>query len=326
MTIGLSCAIICFLVSLIVAPLIIRRLKKLKAGQNILIYVEQHKDKSGTPTMGGLIFILSACVGYLFTLGSNNMLATISMMALMFFGCLGFLDDFIKIRYMQNEGLKPYQKVIGQVGLSLIIAIYIYMSDLVGSEMIIPFFDVTINVGYWIIPIVVIFYIAVTNSVNLIDGLDGLCGGVSSVVLLAFSIVLLNTMSSVDGVYLEEINNIYIVTLSVFGAVLGFLCFNMYPARVFMGDTGSLAIGGFLSSIFALTHEYFLIIILGIAYVVTTISVILQVVSFKLTKKRIFKMTPIHHHFEQYVHESKVTSVYIILSIIISIFAIGLII
>lgn len=326
MTIGLMSATICFLVSLILSPLIIKKLQKLKAGQNILIYVEQHKDKSGTPTMGGIIFVLASCVGYLLTLGTNNTLATIAMMSLVFFGCLGFLDDFIKIKFKQNEGLKPYQKIIGQVGLSLIIAIYIYMSDLVGSKMIIPFFGMTIDVGYWIIPIVVIFFLAVSNSVNLIDGLDGLCGGVSSVVLFAFSIVILNLISTSDGVYLEELNNIYVVTLSVFGGVLGFLCFNMFPARVFMGDTGSLALGGFLSSIFSLTKEYFLIALIGFAYVMTTISVILQVLSFKLTKKRIFKMTPIHHHFEQYIHESKVTNIYIIVTIVISILTISLII
>lgn len=324
MRVGLMCAVVCFLVSLIIAPIIIKRIQKLKAGQNILIYVEQHKSKSGTPTMGGIIFLLSSIVGYLFTINSSNTLATICMLSLLFFGVLGFLDDFIKIKFKQNEGLKPYQKVIGQVGLSLIIAIYIYMSDMVGSKMIIPFADVSIDVGFWIIPIVVIFYIAVTNSVNLIDGLDGLCGGVTSVVIFSFSIVLLGLTSGLDGVYLEEINNIYIISLGVFGALMGFLCFNVYPAKIFMGDTGSLALGGFLSSIFALTREYFLIILLGIAYVITTLSVILQVISFKLTKKRIFKMTPIHHHFEKSIHESKVTNIYIILTIIVSILTISL--
>lgn len=322
---GLWCMVICFLVALLISPIIIKKLKKLKAGQNILIYVEQHMGKSGTPTMGGIIFLLASIVGYFFTLNTDNTLATISMLSFIFFGCLGFLDDFIKIKFKQNEGLKPYQKIVGQVGLASIIAVYIYMSGIVGSQMIVPFLNITIDVGAWIIPIVIVFYLAVVNSVNLIDGLDGLCGGVSSVVLISFSIVLLSLQSTFDGVYFNEINNIYIVTLSVCGGVLGFLCFNMYPAKVFMGDTGSLALGGFISSIFALTREYFLIIFLGIAYVITTLSVILQVISFKFTKKRIFKMTPIHHHFEKSTHESRVTSIYIILTIVVSALTLSLV-
>lgn len=326
MKMGLLNLVLCFLVALIISPIIIRFLRKLKFGQNILIYVEQHKTKSGTPTMGGIIIILSALVGYIFLLKGNDTLATISLMALVFFGCLGFLDDFIKIKFKHNEGLKPYQKVIGQFGLATIIAVYIYMSDMVGSKMLIPFWNIEIDVGFWIIPIVILFFIAVVNSVNLIDGLDGLCGSVSVVVLVAFAIVLLTMQSETHGVYFDELNNIIILILGVAGGVLGFLCFNIFPAKVFMGDTGSLALGGFLASIFALTRQYLLIAIMGFAFVLTTLSVIIQVFSVKVFKRRVFEMTPIHHHFEKVTHESKVTSMYMILTIIINILTISLII
>lgn len=321
---GLINLVVCFCISLIISPIIIKWLRKLKFGQSILVYVEQHKAKSGTPTMGGIIFILSSIVGCLIFWNKNNILSTISILSLLFFGILGFLDDFIKIKFKHNEGLKPYQKIIGQLGISLIIAIYIYMSDMVGSQLLIPFSNVSVDMKYWIIPFVVIFYIAVVNSVNLIDGLDGLCGGVSTVILMVFAVITFVLSKSFESVYLIETNNIIIVTLGVVGAILGFLCFNMYPAKVFMGDTGSLAIGGFVASIFALTRQYLLICIVGVAFVITSMSVIMQVASYKMTKKRIFKMTPIHHHFESSTHESKVTIIYIIMTIIIGILTISM--
>ena len=320
---GLLNLCICFLVSIIISPLIIKWLRKLKFGQSILVYVEQHKSKSGTPTMGGIIIIISALIGYLIFFGDNNILATISILSFVFFGLLGFLDDFIKIKFKQNEGLKPYQKVIGQLGLSIIIAIYIYMSELVGTKILLPFNWGEVDIGLWIIPFVVFFFIAVVNSVNLIDGLDGLCGGVSVVVLSVLSIILMLISKTFDGVYLSEINNIIIVTLGVVGAILGFLCFNSFPAKVFMGDTGSLAIGGFLSAVLALSKEYMLMLIIGFAFVLTVVSVVIQVSVYKLTKKRVFKMSPMHHHFESMMHEAKVTNLYMILTLIIGVLTIS---
>ena len=324
MKVGLINLILCFLISVMIAPPIIKWLRELKFGQSILVYVEQHKTKSGTPTMGGIIIVLSAIIGYVFNWDKNNILATISILSLLFFGMLGFLDDFIKIKFKHNEGLKPYQKIIGQLGIATIIAIYIYMSDLVGGSVLIPFTNRAIYLGWFIIPFVIIFYIAVVNSVNLLDGLDGLCGGVSSIVFIVFSVVLAILSSALDSVYFQELNNIIIVTLGVAGAILGSLCFNFYPARVFMGDTGSLAIGGFLASILALTREYILIFVIGAVFVVTSLSVIVQVFSFKVFKKRIFKMTPIHHHFEYYYHESKVTSVYYVVTLLLGVLTIAL--
>lgn len=322
MKIALINLILCFTISLILSPVIIKWLRRLKFGQSILVYVEQHKTKSGTPTMGGIIFIISSVVGYLVFLDKNNILSTIALLSLLFFGVLGFLDDFIKIKFKHNEGLKPYQKIIGQFGIAIIIAVFIYNSGLVGGEIILPFSSKNINLSFWIIPFVVLFYIAVVNSVNLIDGLDGLCAGVSTVVIGAFVILLLIIRQNFEMVYLNEIDNIIIISLGVVGSILGFICFNGFPAKVFMGDTGSLALGGFIASIFALTKQYLLICVVGVVYVLTTISVIMQVISFKLTKKRIFKMSPIHHHFEADSHEAIVTRVYVIMTIIISILTI----
>lgn len=324
MKLGLINLVLCFVVALIISPMIIKFLHKLKFGQSILIYVEKHKQKSGTATMGGIIFLLSSFVGYFVFFSKNNILATTVMLSFLFFGILGFLDDFIKIKFKQNEGLKPYQKIIGQLGISIILAVFIYNSQLVGTTCNIPFSSKTIDLGFWIIPFVIFIYLAVVNSVNLIDGLDGLCGGVSAVVIIAMSILITIISSSLEGVIAVEHTNVVKVSLGVAGSLLGFLCFNSYPAKVFMGDTGSLALGGLIASMTILTRNYFLIIIIGIMFVLTTLSVILQVTYFKLTHKRIFKMSPLHHHFEQTTHETKVVAIYIIVTIVVSILTISI--
>lgn len=317
--------LICMVITIIIAPFIIKFLYKFKFGQSILIYVEKHKQKVGTATMGGIIFLISSIVGYFIFFAKNNVLGTTIILSFLFFGILGFLDDFIKIKFKQNEGLKPYQKIIGQFGISIILAIFIYNSELVGSICNIPFSSKTIDFGYWIIPFVIFIYLAIVNSVNLIDGLDGLCGGVSSVVLIVMCIVVFLASVGIDNdILVAEYQNIVIVCMGIAGSLLGFLCFNSYPAKVFMGDTGSLALGGAIASLTILSRNYFLIIIVGFMFVLTTMSVILQVASFKLTHKRIFKMSPIHHHFEQSTHETKVVAIYIIVTIAIGILTIGL--
>ena len=322
MKIAILNLLFCCGVVLIVSPTIIKFLKRIKFGQNILIYVEKHKEKSGTPTMGGVIFIFSTLVGYLIFYNKNNILSTVSLLCFVFFGLLGFLDDFIKIKYKQNEGLKPYQKIIGQLGISIIISIFVYCSNLVGSEVYLPFINKTLDLGVFIIPFVVFVYLALVNSVNLIDGLDGLCAGVSGVAVFVMSIILMIVSQSFTGVYLEEIKNLNILSLGLVGGLLGFLCFNSYPAKVFMGDTGSLALGGYIASLFVLTKNPFLILIVGFLFVLTALSVVIQVFVYKLTKKRVFKMAPLHHHFEQNTHEVKVVSFYIIVSSVIGLLTI----
>lgn len=316
--------LLCFTISILISPLIIRWLRRLKFGQSILIYVEKHKEKSGTPTMGGLIFIIAGVIGFLLFWNKNNLFATISIMSFLFFGIIGFFDDFIKIKFKQNEGLKPYQKIVGQLGMAIVIAIFSYQSNLVGSCIALPFSNRLVDIGFWIIPLIIIFYLAVVNSVNLIDGLDGLCGGVSSIVIFVISIIITIISSSYSGVYFDELNNLVIVAFGVVGGLLGFIIFNSYPAKVFMGDTGSLAIGGFIASMCVFSKNYLLIMIVGVAYLITALSVIIQVIVYKATKKRVFKMAPLHHHFEQDFHEVKVVVGYVILSIIVGVMTICL--
>lgn len=311
--------LIALLISVIVAPLILRLIKKLKASQTILEYVKEHNQKQGTPTMGGLIFLLALLLTSLLFFGEDSTLALVSVCSALAFGVLGFLDDFIKIRYKQNLGLKPYQKIIGQVGISLILAIFVY--KFVGSEIYLPFVLTKVDIGFWIIPFVVFLYLATVNSVNLIDGLDGLCSGVSIYYLLGvvLFLYLFSQELGFNGLELTEIYNLQVVAIVFVGSLLGFLLFNCYPAKIFMGDTGSLAIGGFLTSLAVFAQNPFLIAIVGVMFVITALSDIIQVAYFKLKHKRIFKMAPLHHHFQMSgVNENRIVAIYIVITVVAS--------
>lgn len=288
---------------------ILKLCKSFHLSQTILHYVDNHACKSGTPTMGGWIFIL-ACVGAsLFFIFQNGLFAFFILAIMIAYGLLGFLDDFTKIRQSKNEGLKPYQKIIGQVAISLIIALFIYFE--VGST--ISFFGLTLDLGIFIIPFIVMFYVAVTNAVNLTDGLDGLAGGVSFVYLIFFGIIL--ALSSLFSGYA-------IISFAMAGALLGFLIFNGFPAKIFMGDTGSLALGGLIASLAVFSGLELIMPIIGIMFVMSALSDVLQVGYYKMTHKRIFKMAPLHHHFERKgVHENKIVIVYITITIVCGIFS-----
>ena len=315
----LLCFATCLLVSILVAPFIIKASKKFKASQTILHYVEAHKGKDGTPTMGGLIFILTLTFSFCF-FSKNFQLATISLAVMLAYGILGFLDDFIKIKFKQNLGLKPYQKIIGQVGIAVIVAFYCYYSNLIGSKIFVPFTDITIDLGWVIIPFIIFVYLAVVNSVNLTDGLDGLAGGVSCSYLVGFiGLLLVYQSTAMTPQLYQEFDNLLILCFCGLGAVLGFLCYNTFPAKIFMGDTGSLALGGLLTSIAVFSRTTLLIPFIGIMFVVSALSVCIQVLHYKRTKKRVFLMAPLHHHFEKKgVHENKITFVYIVITIAIS--------
>ena len=320
--------LIAFCVSLILAPFIIKGLRKLKAGQNILEYVDAHKSKQGTPTMGGIIFLLGLLVAYLFTFGGDNRLSTIMFLVTLGYGLLGFLDDFLKIKLKHNEGLKAYQKFIGQFGIACIVAYFVYSSNIIGTSIAIPFSSVELDCGWGIIPFIVFFYLAVTNSVNLTDGLDGLAGKTSFVYLISFTIVaflMLNNGVQNDVILEGEYGNLFKLTAGLCGGILAFLVFNSHPARVFMGDTGSLALGGFVATYAVFTKSYLLMPIIGLMFVLNTLSVVIQVGYYKITKKRIFKMAPLHHHFEKCgVKETKVVSAYTIVTIVMGVIAIWL--
>lgn len=317
--------ILALLIATIVAPFIIKYTKQLKASQTILKYVKEHSGKQGTPTMGGIIFLTSFLVVNLLLLGNDSTLSFVSLASTIAFGILGFLDDFIKIRFKQNEGLKAYQKIIGQVGISIILAYFVYR--FVGSEVFLPFTLTKVDFGFWIIPFVVFVYLAMVNSVNLIDGLDGLCSGTSISYILA--VVLFLTLFAQKmgfvGLQMAEINNLVMSCCILIGALSGFVLVNCFPAKIFMGDTGSLALGGFLTSVLIFSQNPFMIALFGIMFVVTALSDIIQVFVFKTKHKRVFKMAPLHHHFQMCgMHENRIVAVYIVITVAVSLICIYL--
>ncbi len=325
MSLGLKCFLALatsFIAALCVAPLVIRLMKKLKAGQVILGYVEQHSAKSGTPTMGGFIFILPVAVVTLaFGYGKLSLVAVLTMLG---YGLLGFLDDFLKIKTQNNLGLKPYQKIIGQLGIALIIGIFCYKNPVVGGSINLPFTDKVWDLKWWYVPFTVLVYVATTNAVNLTDGLDGLAGSVSAVYFLGFFAIAFAATQSLNfyGQVLDEaeVSGMAVFAASLVGGVCAFLWFNFNPAQIMMGDTGSLALGGAAASIAVFTKNPLLILLSGIMFVVSCISVILQVLYFKLTKKRIFLMAPLHHHLEKKgLSEGKIVCRYTVVTLLFSV-------
>ena len=312
-----------FVFALILSPLVIKLTKRLKAKQNIYEYVDMHKNKQGTPTMGGLIFVLASVFAYVCVGQQYGKLAVINLICFLAFGLIGFLDDFLKIHLKRNLGLKPYQKIVGQVAISVIISVFAYQNLNVGSEIYFPFVSKSIDLGWLYIPFCVFVFLALSNGVNLTDGLDGLAGGVTCSYLVGFlgvGYIILNKSNIFDSVILAENMNLLVSGGCVLGAILAYLLANSHPASIFMGDTGSLAIGGFLACTAIFLRQVLLIPILGLAFVWSCATVIIQVLHYKRTKKRIFLMAPFHHHLEKKgMHETKIVSIYIIVTLMISI-------
>ena len=318
----IEAGVMSFLLTLIISPFVISFMKKEKVKQTILHYVENHSGKAGTPTMGGIIFILSiTIISYIFFVGSKT-LAGISLLIFMGYGLTGFLDDFIKFRFKRNLGLRAYQKFLFQLAIAIVVAVFAYKNEFVGSQLYVPFSNITIDVGFWIIPIIVIVFLACTNSVNLTDGLDGLASSTTmcyTISIVAIMFVMLSTrLAGQNEIYLMEYKNLIILSFVVVGALLCFLTFNCFPAKIFMGDTGSLALGAFVACIGVFTKMTLYIPILGIMFVLSTLSVMIQVAYYKLTKKRVFLMAPLHHHFEKKgVHEVRIAVVYSVITMMI---------
>ena len=330
MKLVLIACIVAFVVAFIVAKPIISWLLSIKAKQTILEYVELHKDKQGTPTMGGLIILFGLIAGSVLCFNGEMYLATMTLIVTLGFGLIGFLDDFLKIKYKHNLGLQPYQKIIGQVGISVLIGLFCYFSPLIDNALILPFSFESVEIGFWIVPVVVFVFLSLVNAVNLIDGLDGLAGSVSITYTIGFMAVL---FIYIDFVYsagagaltVNELTNLGVVGSALIGSILAFLIFNSNRASVFMGDVGSLAIGGCLTCLAVFSGLILYIPLLGIAFVLTALSVVIQVLHYKRTKKRVFLMAPLHHHFEKKgVNETKIVSIYIILTIIVSVITIML--
>ncbi|MFF5993219.1 phospho-N-acetylmuramoyl-pentapeptide-transferase [Lysinibacillus sp. KU-BSD001] len=280
-----------FILTVILAPIGIPMLRRLKFGQSIREEGPQsHMKKAGTPTMGGIIFLLSiitttiAC-GLLFNVLTTH--TVVLLLVFVGFGLIGFLDDGIKVIFKRNLGLTSLQKLIGQIAIAIAAFLLLRLGTL-DTAIVIPFTELQFELGSLYIAFLIFWLVGFSNAVNLTDGLDGLVAGTASIAFAAFGVIAL----------FNEQTDIALFSFAVTGALLGFLVFNANPAKVFMGDTGSLALGGALAMISVLVNQELLLLLIGLVFVIETLSVILQVGSFKLRKKRIFKMSPIHHHFE----------------------------
>ena len=283
-------AMIGFLIVIILGPIFIPMLARFKFGQTVRDEGPQsHLAKNGTPTMGGVMMIVAILITGL-TRATISKGLIVGLICIVGFGFVGFLDDFIKIKMKRSLGLKAYQKIILQFALALYIAYYQYSASPSATQLVIPFTNHIINLGIWYIPFMMIFIIGTVNAVNLTDGLDGLASGVTLIVSCFFVLFVVSISNS----------DVAILAAATAGACLGFLGFNSYPAKVFMGDTGSMALGGAVVAFATLTNSPLIIIIVGFIYLAEALSVMIQVTYFKLTNgKRIFKMAPLHHHFEQ---------------------------
>ncbi len=296
-------------ISALAGPIIIPYLIKLKFGQEIReIGPSWHKNKRGTPTMGGMIFILSVLICT--ALFMRNTEGLCLMLFGLSFGIIGFADDYIKVVKKRNLGLTEKQKFTLQL-LASVIFLYVSMYlDIISTDIIIPFLNKTVDLGWFYIPFALFVLLGTTNSVNLTDGVDGLATSVTIIVSLFFTVMSL--------VYKDYTTAVF--SSALMGACLGFLIFNRHPAKVFMGDTGSLFLGGAVCAVALRLKLPLILIIAGGVYVIETLSVIIQVASFKLTGKRVFKMSPIHHHFEMCGwSEVKIVTVAVLVSIVLAI-------
>ena len=306
MTLIIYSVMIAFVLSILQGPFLIPLLHKLKFGQNIRAEgPRSHLKKAGTPTMGGIIFMISTIITMLIIVRHTSDEAMIAVYCFIAFGLIGLIDDLLKITRKQNEGLTSKQKMLLLVVVSGLIGYYSSLK--IGTDILIPFSNKSINLGIWYLPFIIIYFVATTNAVNLTDGLDGLATSITIVVMTFFALVS---------------NMMFHSTLAIFcaalaGALLGFLKYNSYKAQIFMGDMGALALGGAVAAIGMILKSPLLVIIVGGVYVLETLSVIIQVSVFKATGKRVFKMSPIHHHFELLGwHETKVVAVFSVVTVI----------
>ncbi|MBQ9765936.1 MAG: phospho-N-acetylmuramoyl-pentapeptide-transferase [Lachnospiraceae bacterium] len=281
--------IISFAISAVLCPIVIPFLKRLKFGQPIRQEgPKEHLKKSGTPVMGGIVFLIGIIITSLIYLNGHKNIAPILFVTLGF-GLIGFLDDFIKVVMKNPKGLLPWQKMLGQLLVTGIFALYLLKFSDVSTEAIIPFTGgKTIDMGIFFLPVFFFIVLGTVNGANFTDGLDGLCTSVTLLIAVFFTMIAIATNAGIQP-----------VTGAVVGGLMGFLLFNVHPAKVFMGDTGSLALGGFVVATAYMLQLPLFLPMIALIYMVEILSVIIQVTYFKKTGgKRIFKMSPIHHHFE----------------------------
>lgn len=300
-------ALVSFVISAVACKCLIPILYKLKFGQYIREDGPQsHLKKQGTPTMGGIAFVVGIIVTCLFFIKDYPKIVPV-LFVTVGFGLVGFLDDFIKIVMKHNEGLKPGQKLFLQLIVAAVFCYYLMSREVPGTSILIPFVSYKLELGWLFIPFYFIVVLGTDNGVNLTDGLDGLCSSVTLLVAVFFTMISVLTNAGIEP-----------VTAAVAGGLAGFLLFNCYPAKVFMGDTGSLALGGFVAATAFMTNMPLYIILVGFIYLMETVSVMLQVAYFKKTGgKRLFKMAPIHHHFEALGwSETRIVTVFSIITVV----------
>ncbi|QSX06149.1 phospho-N-acetylmuramoyl-pentapeptide-transferase [Sedimentibacter sp. zth1] len=307
--------LVSFLVVVLLGPIVIPFLKKLKVGQSIR--EEGPKShiatKSGTPTMGGIIIVLGIFIA---TLTSGNYTKEVGacLFAIIGFGLVGFWDDYIKVVLKRNLGFTALQKIIVQLVFALLLSFYGAKYSIDGTKLVIPFTSIYIDLGIFYIPFTTFVILGIVNGVNLTDGLDGLNSGVTLIVMAAFALIA-NSFSKLNSEYY----GVVVVSSAVSGACLGFLRYNAHPAKIFMGDTGSLALGGAVAAVSVVTSLTLVVPIIGGVYLAEVLSDIIQVSHYKRTKKRIFKMAPLHHHFEMCGwKETKIVAVFWFATVILA--------
>ena len=305
--------LISFVLSLVLGPVVIPFLRKLKMGQTERVEgVQSHLKKAGTPTMGGAIILASVIITSLFYVKDNPKIIPVLFLTVGF-GLIGFLDDYLKVVMKRSDGLYPKQKMGLQIVVTAIFAYYIVKVAKIPLTLLIPFSDGKyLDLGIFAVPLLFVAVIGTVNGTNFTDGLDGLASSVTVLVATFFTVVAVGTKSGIEP-----------ITCAVVGALMGFLLFNVYPASVFMGDTGSLALGGFVIGAAYMMQMPLFVIIVGLIYVVEVLSVMIQVTYFKVTGgKRFFKMAPIHHHFELCgLSETRVVAVFSIATAILCLIA-----
>jgi phospho-N-acetylmuramoyl-pentapeptide-transferase len=325
-----------FFICVIFGPRIIKKLASLHICENVRQKEEVrglydlHHHKQGTPTMGGLLMVSAIVLSTLLWADIKNRYIIVTLAAIVWLGLVGFVDDYIKLKFKRSKGLSAKAKFIGQFSLGLIVGILVYLNPNISTSLDIPFLkNATINLGVFYIFFVMIVIVGSSNAVNLTDGLDGLATGCLLMVAFSYGI-----LSYVTGhlrfsqylliPYIDGVGELTVFCAAMIGACLGFLWFNCYPAAVFMGDVGSLALGGAIGLVAVFIKKELLLVIVGGIFVIEALSVILQVASFKLRKKRIFKMAPLHHHFQMLGWpESKVIVRFWIIAAILALFTLA---
>ncbi len=311
--------VVAFVITAALGPFVIPALRKLKFGQSILEEGPSwHKSKQGTPTMGGVLFIVGIVIAFLICgysyYSSGDIKALAALLLAVAFGLIGFCDDFIKVKLKRNLGLTAWQKIVLQVLASAGFLIFLAVKGELSTKFLVPFTSITIDLGMGFYVLAMLLIVGMVNAANLTDGIDGLDASVT-VPIAAFFMVAGIRAAGVD-------NGVSILSAALIGGMLGFLVHNFHPAKVFMGDTGSLFIGGLTVGLAFSLNMPFVILLAGIIYLVEACSVMIQVLVYKLTKKRVFKMAPIHHHFEMSGwNEVKIVYVFTVVSLVACILA-----